>query len=122
MAKIIEHEVNAHFARDFAGLRSAHAITNNVNTQPLIPSQTVLIVPADRSDVGLAGCFSNKAHGRARALLASSPSAIGESATLRPKTVPLVVSHWEVILRDTNATERHTNTRTDHKDCWRTDY
>src|SRR5512146_1023455 len=62
LAKILKHTVHRHFAGDFAGGCTAHAVTDDVDAVSLVETVVILVVGAHAADIGLASDFNGQTH------------------------------------------------------------
>ena len=62
IAKIIQKDIHAHLAGDFAGGLAAHAVTDDKDAVARIVAEVVFVVRAHAPDVGFAGNFHRKRH------------------------------------------------------------
>ena len=60
--EIIQKDVHAHFAGNFAGGLPAHTVTDHKNSIARIEAKIVFVVRAHAPDVGFAGNFHRKRH------------------------------------------------------------
>jgi hypothetical protein len=61
-SEVVQKNIHAHFAGDFACGLPAHAVTNHKDAMARIEAKIIFVIRAHAPDVGFAGNFHRKRH------------------------------------------------------------